>query len=138
MIKPAVKFPRLGPVQVQMLKLLAKQKDGLSVDDVGRLGLFDDHRQHVTSLTSMGKNGLLVWRKNKKLWAVTPHGRAMVKMLAITAPEPKYKGVITPPRRVIFGGTYDGAELRTQQARPGGNAPYTIPSLFSGQRVMRG
>jgi hypothetical protein len=39
---------------------------------------------------------------------------------------------------VIFGGTYDGAVLRTQQERPGGNAPYTIPSLFSGQRVLRG
>jgi hypothetical protein len=137
MIKPAVKFPRLGPVQARILRLLAKSKDGMSTDEVGGLGLFEDPRQHVSALASMGKSGLLTWRKVKKVWCATPHGRAMVKMMATSDPEPKYKGVITPPRCVTFTGTYTGAELRPQQARPGGNTHTTIPSLFSGQRVMR-
>jgi hypothetical protein len=47
-------------------------------------------------------------------------------------------GEKVPPRRLAFEGTYDGADLRPKQARPGGNTHTTIPSLISGQRVMRG
>ena len=132
------KFPRLGPVQVRLLKILNERPDGMTMEDVGRLGLFDEYRQHSSALAAMHAKGLLKWLEGKKVWQTNELGRAMVKALEISEPPPKYEGEITPPRRVMFKGTYDGAELRTQQARPGGNAPYTIPSLFSGQRVMRG
>jgi hypothetical protein len=138
MTKPKNKFPRLGPIQIRLLKILHERPDGMTMEDAGRLGLFDDYRQHASALTGMHAKGLLKWLKAKRVWQINQFGRAMVNALEVSEPPPKYEGVITPPRRVMFKGTYDGAELRTQQARPGGNAPYTIPSLFSGQRVMRG
>ena len=138
MTKPPIKFPRLGPLQVQLLKTLGKYEHGMSTEEVAALRLFEDGRQHMRSLESMATSGLLKWRRQKRTWAVTPRGRAMLRMLDARAPEPKYVGVKVPPRRLALTGTYDGAELRPQQARPGGNTHTTIPSLISGQRVMRG
>jgi hypothetical protein len=138
MTAPPIKFPRLGPLQVQLLKTLGKYEHGMSTDDVAALRLFEDSRQHMRSLESMAASGLLKWRRQKRTWAVTPRGRAMLRMLDARAPEPKYVGVKVPPRLLAFEGTYDGAELRPQQARPGGNTHTTIPSLIGGQRVMRG
>jgi hypothetical protein len=135
---PQIKFPRLGPLQVQLLKVLGKYEQGMSTEDVADLRMFEDGRQHMRSLESMATGGVLKWRSQKKTWAVTPRGRAMLRMLDARAPEPKYVGEKVPPRRLAFGGTYDGADLRPQQARPGGNTHTTIPSLIGGQRVMRG
>ena len=135
---PPIKFPRLGPLQVQLLKALSNFEHGMPTEDVAALRMFDDSRQHMRSLESMATSGLLKWRLQKRTWAVTPRGRAMLKMLDARAPEPKYVGVKALPRRLAFGGTYEGAELRPQHARPGGNQHTHIPSLISGQRVLRG
>jgi hypothetical protein len=135
---PPIKFPRLGPLQVQLLKVLGKYEQGLSTQEVADLRMFEDGRQHMRSLESMATSGLLKWRVQKRIWSVTPRGRAMLRMLDARAPEPKYVGEKVPPRRLALTGTYDGADLRPQHARPGGNTHTTIPSLISGQRVMRG
>jgi len=134
---PPIKFPRLGPLQVQLLKVLGKYEQGLSTQEGADLHMFEDTRQHTRSLKSMATNGLLKWCGQKRTWVVTARGRAMLKMLDARAPEPKYVGAKVPARQIAFGGTYDGAELRPQQARPAGNTHTTIPSLISGQRVLR-
>jgi len=131
------KFPRLGPLQVQLLKVLGKYEQGLSTEEVADLHIFEETRQHTRSLESMATSGLLKWRRQKRTWVVTARGRAMLRMLDAKAPEPKYVGTKAPPRRLAFGGTYDGADLRPQQARPAGNNHFTIPSLIGGQRVLR-
>ena len=138
MTAPSIKFPRLGPLQVRLLETLGKYEHGMPTEDVADLRMFADSRQHMRSLESMATSGLVKWRSQKRTWTVTPRGRAMLKMLDARAPEPKYVGVKVPPRRLAFGGTYNGAEMRPQQARPGGNQHTQIPSLISGQRVLRG
>ena len=44
---------------------------------------------------------------------------------------------VTAPRRVEFGSTYTGAEMRPFDGRQGAMRAFTLPSLQNGQSVER-
>lgn len=128
-------WPRIGPNQRRVLQAIAKTEAGMTTPDVAALGLFVDPRQHQKSLESLQEHGLLAYFVRLEVWRITQRGTAL---LANRRPQDgRYVGVIAQPRRMAINGTYDGAELRPQQARPAGNNHFTIPSLIGGQRVMR-
>ena len=129
--------PRVGPAARRLLQLIADHPLGITTEALKAAKIYMEPWPMVRSLDGLASQELVKLSDDGKLWLITAYGTRRLGGMPGGDIEP-YVGVVVPPRQISFGGKYLGQELRPQQARPAGNVAATIPSLFSGQRVMRG
>ncbi len=128
--------PRLGPAARRMLQLIADHPLGITTEALKAAKIYMEPWPMVRSLDGLAGQELVKLSKDGKLWLITAYGTRRLGAKPGEDIEP-YVGVVVPPRQIRFSGVYMGQELRPQQARPAGNVAATIPSLISGQRVLR-
>ena len=133
--KPAP-LPPLNRAQIDMLRQVAQ----LGIGNASTLGAQRvSHRRVLQSLAARGLvNAITVQTaaRGDTHYRISAAGRRELLQA------PRAHGAIVPsgtaPAPIRHPGTYDGAELRPYQGRPGAMDAFALPSLINGRRVGRG
>ena len=128
--------PPLNRAQFDMLRQVAQ----LGIGNASTLGA--QRVSHRRLLHSLAARGLL----NAITVQTAARGDTHYRISAAGRREllhaPRAHGAIVPsgtaPAPIRHPGTYDGAELRPYQGRPGAMDAFALPSLINGRRVGRG